>query len=122
MRAAAGAYPVRNATRGTVVTTAARDADTFLARFLGLMGRAGLPEGAALVIAPCNSIHMFFMRFPLDVIFTDDAGTVVALYPDIRPWRISKIHKGATRAVELNVGAIAASRTEIGDRLSFERG
>ncbi|MBZ0252169.1 MAG: DUF192 domain-containing protein, partial [Candidatus Methylomirabilis sp.] len=59
---AEGAYPIRNLSRGTVLAPRARDAATFLSRFLGLMGRAGLPEGEALVIAPCNSIHMFFMR------------------------------------------------------------
>ena len=42
----------------------------------GLLGREGLGEDAALIIAPCNGIHTWFMRFTIDVVFVDKAGRV----------------------------------------------
>ncbi|MCA9772687.1 MAG: DUF192 domain-containing protein [Myxococcales bacterium] len=92
----------------------------FVDRFLGLMGRRELPAGEALVIVPCNSIHMFFMRFALDVVFTTDDGKVLALYPGIKPWRVTKVIRRATHAIETPVGTIAASDTEVGDQFAFE--
>ena len=47
-------------------------ADTFLKRFLGLMGRKKIPEGQGLLILPCNSIHMMFMRFSIDAVYIDE--------------------------------------------------
>jgi uncharacterized membrane protein (UPF0127 family) len=91
-----------------------------------------LPEGEALVLEPCNSIHMFFMRYPIDVIFVsgqprpagdgERAGThdVVGLVPGIRPWRMTRFYRGARLAIELPVGAIERSGTQQGDQLALE--
>lgn len=109
-----------NTTRNMTVADRADKAATFLARGRGLMFSPPLPDSGGLVIEPCNSIHMFFMRFPLDVIFTDKAGCVLFMYKGIKPWRMGRIVKGAGRAIELPEGTIERSNTQTGDQLHFE--
>ena len=110
---------IDNVSRGTTVATNAVQAANFLTRGRGLMMAPPLPEGGGLVLDPCNSIHMFFMRYPLDIIFLDKAGSVVFMYRGIKPWRVGRIVRGAKLAIELPEGAIAASGTEVGDRLGL---
>lgn len=76
-----------------------------------------LKDGSGLIIEPCNSIHMFFMRYPLDVVFLDREGRVVFMYEGIKPWRVGRIVKGAKVAVELPEGTIKQSKTQVGDTL-----
>jgi uncharacterized membrane protein (UPF0127 family) len=65
---------------------------------------------------------MLFMRFALDVAFLGDDGTVVALYRDLRPWRLSGFHREARFAVELPAGTLGEGRVEVGDVLELDRG
>ncbi|WP_297965614.1 DUF192 domain-containing protein [uncultured Anaerovibrio sp.] len=81
-------------------------ADNFLRRFLGLMGRRELPPGTGLLITPCNSIHMMFMRFPIDVIFYDKDYQVVKTAADLKPWLGMSIAIGAIGAIELPAGTL----------------
>ena len=86
-------------------------ADNFLQRLRGLMLRspASLPLGTGLLIAPCNSIHMMFMRFAIDVVYLAEDYTVVKTVKNVRPWLgISACFKKGTWAVlELPIGSIA---------------
>ena len=82
-------------------------ARTSWARFVGLMGRASLAPGRGLWIEPCNSIHMFFMRFAIDVLFLDREGKVKRVLLRLRPWRVSPIVFGARTTVELPAGTLA---------------
>jgi uncharacterized protein len=109
-----------NVTRGTVVAREAEQARSFWARLRGLMFRAELPEGGGLVIEPNGSIHTFWMRFPIDVVFVDRADRVVGLVHAMPPNRPYAGARQAHRTVELPAGSIAASATEIGDLLQFE--
>ena len=86
----------------------------------GLLGRDGLAEGTALIIAPCPSIHTFFMRFPIDVIFASREGRIVKLCHGVRAWRIA-IGWGAFAAIEMAVGAIARADCLKGDYLELMR-
>ncbi len=113
-------YRVRNLTRNTLLADQAAVADTFGARFKGLMGVSDFPMGSALHIVPCNSIHMFFMKIPLDVLFLDRALEVVAVLPAFPPWRVSRLYPSAHSVLELPVGAVGGSGTGVGDRLVFE--
>lgn len=110
---------ILNTTKGTTIATSASQAATFLSRGRGLMMAPPLPDGGGLVIDPCNSIHMFFMRYPLDVLFIDKDGAVVFMYAGIKPWRVGRIVKGAKYAVELPVGTIESSRTQVGDTVKM---
>jgi uncharacterized membrane protein (UPF0127 family) len=103
MRAMKSVYRLETAA-GTVVAAHVEVAEGVVSRFLGLMGRAELPEGHGLALRPCNSIHMFFMRFPLDVLFVDGDGRVVRVLHSIRPWRASTLVRGAKAAIELPAG------------------
>ncbi len=94
-------------------------ANNFFTRFKGLMGTRTLPAGGGLWIVPCNSIHMFFMKIPLDVIFLDKNHNVVHLIENIKPWRVSKIVAKAHSVIELPVGTIANSRTIVGDKMDI---
>ena len=113
---------VLNLTRGTTLATAARMAGSWFERFVGLMGSAGLPAGEGLVLDPCASIHMFFMRYPIDVVFASRELRVVGVVHAIRPWRLTRFYRGARLAIELPAGAAAAGGTDLGDQLVLEQG
>lgn len=95
---------VRNVTTGEVVVERAELADGFLSRFLGLQGRAALAPGAGLALVPTSSIHMFFMRFPIDAIFVDERGRVVKVGRRLRPWTIGPFAPGALYCIETPAG------------------
>jgi uncharacterized protein len=102
---------------GRVVAEHVEIAGTMWRRFMGLMGRADLPAGQGLALSPCSSIHMFFMRIPLDVAFLDRNGRVLRVYHGIRPWRMSRVVRGAHTAVELRAGTLRAAGVEPGQVL-----
>ena len=62
-------------------------ADRPWARMWGLLGRRSLPWGEGLLLRPAASVHTFFMRFPIDVVFLDRELTVLGVTPELRPWR-----------------------------------
>lgn len=113
---------LQNLTKGSTVARRLSLADTFGKRLRGLMGRAELPQGEGLLITPCNSIHTFFMRFPIDVLFIDEHRCVVHLIPALKPYRLSPLVRAARSVVELPAGTIARTRTETGDRLGLRHG
>jgi len=86
---------------------------------MGLMGRRELPDGSGLYLRPCSSIHMFFMRFPIDVAFVDKDFRVVRLYHGLRPWRVSRVVRRAKAAIELPSGALARAGVGVGDTLTM---
>jgi hypothetical protein len=86
----------------------------------GLLGLKSLENGAALVIKPCNSIHTFFMHFPIDVLFVDKDKKVIKAVSNILPFRVSPIFIKSHLVVELPAGVIKFTSTSAGDQLSFE--
>ena len=96
-----------------------RVARTALARAIGLLGAAAPRPGQGLWLVPCNSVHMFFMGFALDVIFLDARQQVVHLIEGLQPWRISPIVWQSRSVIELPVGVIARSGTRVGHRLQM---
>lgn len=111
----------RDVTRGTIIAGRVEPATSFVARFLGLMGRPALARGHGLWLAGGNGIHMFFMRFPIDCVFLarpgdDGLRRVVAVRCGLAPWRgLVPYVRGAHSALELPVGAAAASAVAVGD-------
>ncbi|MDD7678533.1 MAG: DUF192 domain-containing protein, partial [Anaerovibrio sp.] len=87
-------------------------------RGLMLRSPASLPLGTGLLIAPCNSIHMMFMRFAIDVVYLAEDYTVVKTVKNVRPWLgISACFKKGTWAVlELPIGSIAHYGLAVGKR------
>ena len=99
--------------------------ESFLQRFMGLMGRASIDEGEGLYLAS-NSIHMFFMRFPIDALFVSRADTegrrrVVGMRPDLPPWRgIVMPVRGAEGVVEMKAGTLARLGVAVDDEVVFK--
>lgn len=95
-------------------------ADSFLTRFLGLMGRTSLPVGQGLLLLPSSGVHTFWMRMPIDILGLGHDNHVIQLAESVKPWRISFQDRHVRSVLELPSGQIAATRTAIGDRLSIE--
>jgi uncharacterized membrane protein (UPF0127 family) len=109
---------VRNAA-GVVVCARCEIPKSSFARMRGLLGRSGLEPGSGMLIDSAPSVHMFFMRFPIDVVFLDRDWKVVAVRRQLRPWRVAGARR-AVAALELPAGAAAEAGIEEGDVLSLE--
>jgi hypothetical protein len=97
-------------------------AATRTARAVGLLSRKGLEPGEALWIVPSRGVHTCGMRFTIDVLALDEAGTVVDCVSNLRPWRLRLPRKGTAGVLELPAGTLAASRTAVGHRVVLELG
>lgn len=104
---------------GVVLANSLQIARGTLERMRGLLGREGLPNGEALLIERCSSIHTFFMKFPLDVIFLDRELRVIKIVRNLLPWRLANAW-GAACVVEFAAGALAGMDLHPGLALSVE--
>ena len=111
---------ITNESRGTLLAERAEMAASFWSRLRGLMGRAELPAGSGLSLEPNGSVHTFWMRFAIDVIFTDRAGRIVGMRSAMPPNRPYAGAWRAHRTVELPAGVIENSESRIGDQLRFD--
>ena len=101
---------------GDVVCERCVVAATAFTRMKGLLGRSGLEPGEGLLLRPASSIHMFFMRFPIDVVFLDRELEVRKVVPDLGPWRFAGA-RGAKSALELPAGEAQRRGIVAGQRL-----
>jgi len=109
---------IRDTTAGLEIATDATQATSAWARTRGLMLRTSLEPGEGLVIRPCGSIHMMFMRFAIDAVFFDREGRVTRVARNVRPWiGVAFGGKGAKGVVELPAGS--ARQVEPGHQLEF---
>ncbi len=106
---------VKRQADGLFVAERCAVSDTVLTRLVGLMGRSGMAGGEGMWIEPCNAIHTFFMKFPIDVVYMDRQGTIVDVCRAVAPWRMHWPRRHARAVLELPSGGAAALRT--GDRL-----
>ncbi len=109
-----------NQTKQAVLAEEAIVADTPLRRAKGLLGKKEFKPGQALLLRPCNSIHTFFMRFPIDVLFVDRNNKIVQVIPHLGPFRLTPVYFHACFAVELPAGTITAALISKGDILIIE--
>jgi uncharacterized protein len=86
--------------------------------FAGLMLKKELPSGHGLLFQPARGIHTHFMRFPIDLIFLDDANRVIKIRDTMVPWRFE--FTSAAGVVEMNAGVARAMDVRPGDQLRFE--
>ena len=93
---------------------------SFWFRARGLLGRGAVEDGEGILISPCNSVHMLFMSFPIDVLFLDPGCRVLRLCAELRPWRFSPIVWKASAVLEIGAGATKAKNIQAGDRLRFQ--
>ncbi len=111
---------IKNETRGALLADRAFEARGFWPRLVGLLGRASLESGQALLLEPCTSVHTAFMRFPIDVVYLDREGCVIKTSPDLKPFRMSGVLRGGRSVIELPTGVIESTGTVPGDQISFE--
>jgi uncharacterized membrane protein (UPF0127 family) len=93
-------------------------ADRPLGRMRGLLGRRSLRSGEGLLLKPAGSVHTFFMRFPIDVVFLDRDLSVLGVTPELRPWRTAG-RRGARAVLELPAGEAGRRGVRPGDRLEL---
>jgi uncharacterized membrane protein (UPF0127 family) len=110
----ADSFILQNSRTRLVLAVVIEPAFESKSRNRGLLGRARLDSGSALILAPCSSIHTFFMRFAIDVLFVKKDGRVLKVYSTLPAWRIAFAF-GAFAAIELPAGTAAASETHSGD-------
>jgi uncharacterized membrane protein (UPF0127 family) len=108
---------LNNSTKAAVIGTNIAVADSFATRFLGLMGREGLDAGHGMWIKPSSGVHTMWMRFTIDVVALDRNRKVCALWPRLKPWRISPVSTKIASVVELPPGSIQKMGIEVGDQL-----
>jgi uncharacterized protein len=92
---------------GAVICDYCEVAGDPLKRMRGLLGRDRLEPGTGMLLPRERSVHTFFMRFPIDVVFLDGRNTVVKVVHDLRPWRAAGARR-ARAALELPAGAAEA--------------
>jgi hypothetical protein len=95
-------------------------ADTFLSRFIGLLGRSGLGVEEALLIKPCASIHTFFMRFPIDLVFLDKQNRVLRICTAVGPNRVRLGPRGTVSVLEVAEGNVRRTGIHLDDVLLFD--
>ena len=95
-------------------------ADHPFKRMKGLLGKSEMLAGEALWIKPCFSIHTFFMKFPIDVLFLDKTNQVIAVVSNLTPNRLTRLYPRSFSVLEFPIGTIAATNTVIGDKIEFE--
>mgnify|MGYP002623165243 FL=1 len=115
------AKPMLQATlaNGTSIASQLRPAHTHWTRMKGLLGTKTLPEGHGLWIRPCNQVHMYFMRYAIDLIFIDTDHRVVEVIEEQPVSSISPKVKAAHSVLELPTGTIARTGVKVGDALTI---
>ncbi len=104
--------------QGHLIAENIKLADSFFSRLIGLMFKEPLSEFDSLLIKKCNSIHTFFMKYPIDVIFMNKNFKVIRIYRNIKPWRMTRIVFGATQVIEFEAGKLL-SEIAVGEELEL---
>jgi len=122
-------------------------AESFFSRLKGLIGTSNLAAGEALLLRPCNDIHMWFMKYPIDVVFLKRISSsqlrnqlkdqdkiaqtklqesrhspnyyeVTSVREKVLPWKVLPVRDGRAReTLELPLGSIARCDIQTGDQL-----
>ena len=116
LQSSSGSFALTNTRNGRVVADTLLTAFDSTSRRRGLLKHESLEQGSALIIAPSNAIHTFWMRFAIDIAFVTRDGRVVKVCSTVVPWRIAVAWR-AYAVVELAAGALSLSDTQRGDRL-----
>jgi uncharacterized protein len=111
-----------NQTRQAYLATRLAVAQTHWSRLRGLLGvsRDDFRNGCGLWIWPCRGVHTLAMRFPIDVLYLDRAGTVVHVEHNLQPWRFSPIRRQAASVLELPSHTLARTETALGDSIEIK--
>ena len=103
---------------GRIISESVIVADTFRSRLRGALGYRRLDEGEGVVLRPSFSIHTWFMRFPIDVVFVDADQVVIKISEGVKPFRTAAC-RGAREVVELPAGECGRRGLAVGDRIAW---
>ena len=95
-------------------------ANTFTRRLKGLMGTKALPEDTGLLLEPCNSVHTWHMKYPIDVIYLNSQDQVLHIEPSMPPNTWGKRVKNAAKVLEINAGLAAELKIQTGDIIDLD--
>ena len=113
-----------NLTTGKLLASEVELADTFWRRFRGLMLRGKFQQGKALLFEfpkpGRRSVHMWFVRFSIDLVYLDSSFRVVELRAQLKPWRFYRPRATVSYLIELPAGTISRARVEVGHEISLE--
>lgn len=96
-----------------------RTADTFNLRAMGLMFKQSMGEMDGLLLQPCNSIHTFFMKFNIDVVFMNRHNEIIKIFRNMPPWRMTRMYFTSSKVLEMDGGKLPAEVSE-GETLDIE--
>jgi uncharacterized protein len=110
-----------NQTRQVYLATEMALADTHWTRLRGLLGSSerDFGNGCGLWITPSHGVHTLAMRFPIDVIYLDGAGTVIHIERELRPWRFAPVRRQAASVLELPRQTVTKTQTGVGDKIEI---
>ncbi len=108
-----------NQTKNNLLAQDPLIAKTFLARIKGLLGRKEFLSGQAIILKPCNSVHTFFMRFPIDILFISKDYRVVKTIHKLIPNRATFIYWRSKMVIELPSGTLNLTNTRVGDLIQL---
>jgi len=111
---------IRRLEREAVLATRVGLADKPWSRLKGLLGRTRIAANEGLLLSPCRAVHMWGMKFALDVAFLDASGCIIATYEGLQPGQRTRLHRLARYALELPAGTLARTGTTRGDFLTWE--
>jgi uncharacterized membrane protein (UPF0127 family) len=114
----AGALVLRREDDGEILCDRCVLADTLWRRLRGLIGHGKLDAGEGIVLRPSWTVHTFFLRFPIDVMFVDVDQVVTKVVPNLSPWRWATC-RGARDVVELRAGECERAQVAVGQRLAW---
>lgn len=109
-----------NVTTGDIIAARVIIAEDFRSRSVGLLNRTSIEEDEGLLIKPCNSIHTFFMKFPIDVVFLDRKCVVVRIIKDLMPWRLAWSIVRGYMVLEIKQGILNKMHVKVNDLLRIE--
>ncbi|MGJ9457690.1 DUF192 domain-containing protein [Oceanobacillus sp. CF4.6] len=102
-----------------VIAGKVKGAYTFWPRFKGLMLTKSMPENTGLHISPCPSIHTFFMKYSIDILYLNKENEIVGIEENLEPGKIGKRFSGAYSVIEFPAGTIKDTPTFSGQAVKF---
>ena len=109
-----------NTTKNVILADNVVVAQTTVSRLKGLLFYKEFRNREALIIKPCNSIHTFFMRFPIDVIFVGSNDKILKIHQGIKPFKVTPVYFKSKFVIELPAGIVEATNTTESDILSIK--
>jgi uncharacterized protein len=109
---------LRNLRTGRIVANRLLPAFESQTRRTGLLKHTSLDDGEAMIIAPTNAVHTWFMKFDIDIAFVTRDGRVLKARDTVRPWRMTGA-LGGYAVIEMKAGSFSAADTVRGDRLEI---